>query len=832
MWLNAIVGVAAILVALFVTMYLLARRSLPLVDGSVTVSGLSAPIDIVRDSDAVPHIFASTKTDALFGLGYVHAQDRLWQMEFQRRIGHGRLSEIFGRVTLPQDRFLRTVGFGRAARDAWASTPSWAKDQINAYVAGINAFLATHRGTSLPPEFALLRFEPEPWSGADVVVWVKMLAWDLSMNYANELLRHDLAAAVGPERAAELLPEYPIDGLSIVGGPSGNSRRIRAESAPTSQIQMLRAPFPLFGSELRHALSEGHPAVRDFLLGSARTEAIGSNNWVVDGSLTASGRPLLANDPHLGTRVPSTWYLAHMSAGDFDVIGATVPGAPAVALGRNRFIAWGATNAYVDVQDLYRERLDESGRFAEFRGEREPVQIIRETIVVDDEEPVGIDVRLTRHGPLVSDAINANNAEAPAARRRPPLEPLAFRWTALDPDDTTVASFLRLNEARSWTDFTTALRDFVVPSQNFVYADVDGNIGYYAPGRIPIRARGDGGAPVDGWTGDAEWISAVPFDALPHTFNPPARFIVTANNRPRYSDYPYVLGLDWVAPYRAQRIIELLKAKGAGLRPDDFAEIQRDTVSLHARDLLPLLLARVLPAGARDREAVAALKSWDGNASGDSGPAAIFEAWFLRLAPALAGDDLGPLATQSYQERFTFVTRFVTNTLNADASPWCDDVRTSEAESCEEMITTALHEAVDELASRMGSNLGEWRWDAVHRVMFPHQGLDAVGLLRPWLSRSMPGSGDWSTVNAGPVAADRPFEQRHVPGYRQIVDLSPANDSRFLADVGQSGHPLSPHYDDFLTDWKAVRHRPMRTNRQEIERDAIGTLRLAPHTEN
>jgi penicillin amidase len=517
-----------------------------------------------------------------------------------------------------------------------------------------------------------------------------------------------------------------------------------------------------------------------------------------------------------------------VSAGDFDVIGATVPGAPAVALGRNRFIAWGATNAYVDVQDFYRERLDGSGRFAEFRGEREPVQMIRETIVVDDDDPVEIDVRITRHGPLVSDAINANSADAPAGHRRPPLEPLAFRWTALDPGDATVASFLRLNEARNWSDFTAALRDFVVPSQNFVYADVDGNIGYYAPGRIPIRGRGDGSAPAEGWTGEAEWISSVPFDALPHTFNPPARFIVTANNRPASAGYPYVLGLDWIAPYRAQRIIDLLKANGTVFTPDDFAEIQRDTVSLHARDLLPLLLARVRPDDDRGREAVAALKNWDGDARGDSGPAAIFEAWFLRLAPALAGDDLGPLITQSYQERFTFVTRFVANTLNAPDSPWCDDVRSATPETCGDIVTMALRDALDELADRLGADMRRWRWDAVHRVMFPHQGLDAVGLLRPWLSRSMPGSGDWSTVNAGPVAADRPFEQRHVPGFRQIVDLSPANDSRFQADVGQSGHPLSPHYDDFLPDWKAVRHRPMRMDRVDVEKGALGTLRLTP----
>jgi penicillin amidase len=264
------------------------------------------------------------------------------------------------------------------------------------------------------------------------------------------------------------------------------------------------------------------------------------------------------------------------------------------------------------------------------------------------------------------------------------------------------------------------------------------------------------------------------------------------------------------------------------LTPGDFADMQRDTVSLHARTLLPLLMARVQPAGARDREAVNVLKQWDGDASGDSPAAAIFEAWFLRLAPALAGDELGPLLTGSYQERYSFITRFVANTLGAPASAWCDDVRTPASESCGDIVTRALHEAVEDLAQKLGGRIGAWRWDAVHRAVFPHQGLDAVRLLRPWLSRSMPASGDWSTVNAGPVAADRPYEQRHVPGFRQIIDLSPANDSRFLADIGQSGHPLSPHYDDFLPAWKAVRHLPMRMDRADIERASIGTLRLNP----
>jgi penicillin amidase len=662
-----------------VVAYVLLRRSLPAFDGEVKVAGLAAPIEIIRDADAIPHIFAANKNDALFGLGYVHAQDRLWQMEFQRRIGHGRLSEIFGEVTVPQDRFLRTVGFGRAARSAWDSTPEWAKQQINAYVAGINAFIASHHGTSLPPELSLLRFEPEPFTGPDVLVWVKMMAWDLSANYAFELLRHDLVRAVGADRAAQLMPAYPADGLSIMpklsttedtGDTDGRTYKDFPSASSVSPVVASLGADTRAGpytSSLTSALSLGHASVRDFLLGNS-AEGLGSNNWVVDGTMTASGKPLLANDPHLGTRLPSTWYLAHVVGGElgsFDVIGATLPGAPAVALGRNRFIAWGATNVAADVEDLSRERIDETGRFVEFRGAKEPITIVPETIAVKGGDSIHVDVRVTRHGPLVSDAINAISAASKREPKPPAVEPLALRWTALDPNDTTVVAFLKLNEARNWEEFTTALRGYVVPSQNFVYADVDGHIGYYAPGNIPIRASGDGTQPADGWTGEAEWTGWIPFEKLPHLYDPPEHFIVTANHRPAPPSYPYVLGFDWYEPYRAQRIVDLLQKK-AKFSPDDFASIQADTLSLHAKALLPVLLAHAHPADDLDRRAVAAVQQWNFDATADSAATAIFQAWFLQLAPTLVADDLGPLVTETYQGRFSFVTRFLIKTLTAN----------------------------------------------------------------------------------------------------------------------------------------------------------------------
>ena len=825
------VGMLVVIVAVVAAgAYLYGRRSLPRMSGTIHVEGLSGPVEIVRDADAIPHIFATAKRDALFGLGYVHAQDRLWQMEFQRRIGHGRLSEVFGAATIPQDRFLRTVGFGRAARSAWERLPADARSQIEAYVAGVNAFLASN--PPLPPEFALLRFKPAPWTGPDVLVWVKMMAWDLSANYSHELLRRDLLARVGSDRTAELMPPYPHNALSILGArggerpDAGGERTSGAGTRPGTRTSSASSWSDAF------ALALGsHGAVGQRLLGGALIEALGSNNWVVDGTLTASGKPLLANDPHLATHVPSLWYLAHMSAGDFDIIGATLPGAPAIAIGRNRYIAWGETNVAADVEDLYRERVDPTGKLVEYRGALEPLRIFKETITVSGGDPIEIDVRISRHGPLVSDAINANNAASNREPRPDPVEPLAFRWTALDESDDTVVAFLLLNEARNWEEFTAALRHFVVPSQNFVFADVAGHIGYYLPGHIPIRAAGDGSSPADGWTGEMEWTGWIPFDELPHVYDPPDHFIVTANHRPVPPEYPYHIALEYPDPYRAQRITDRLRDR-TRLTVEDFREIQADTVSLHAKALLPVLIQRARPEDDADRRAVDILRQWSFNAGADSTAEPIFQAWFLRLASVIAGDELGPLILESYRGRFSYITRFVTNTLAAADSPWCDDAATSTRETCEQIITRALHDGVADLTERFGADMTRWRWDSVHRAVFPHQGLDSVGALRPLLSRSIPNVGDWSTVNVGTVLVDRPYTQEAIPGYRQIVDLSPANNSRFIDAVGQSGHFLSRYYDDFMTDWRDVRDRKMRMTRAEVDDGALGRLVLTPAPTN
>ncbi len=592
--------------------YLWLRGALPQTAGTITVNGIGGPVEVLRDTDAVPHIRANTEADALFGLGYVHAQDRLWQMEFQRRIGNGRLSEILGDATLQTDKFLRTLGVARAAHSAWASTDPATQELVKAYVAGINAFISTHHGRELPVEFTILGFAPEPWQPEDVLVWAKMMAWDLGGNWSSELLREQLIAKLGTDKTAQLMPPYPADGPIILpqsataNQTADNGRQTAANTPDHHQSSVLRRQ----ADELL--------AIDSFMqtnigLGG---KAIGSNNWVIGGGRTTTGKPLLANDPHLSAQIPSIWYLAHVTGGKLNVIGATIPGLPGVLIGHNNRIAWGVTNTNPDVQDFYMEHVNDRNE-AEYKGAWEPMQVEQEIIKVKGQPDVTIQVRRTRHGPLISDVLKDAS------------QPLAFRWTALDDNDTTIEAYLKINTALEWFDFSQALELYKAPMQNFVFADFKNNIGYYAPGALPIRARGDGAVPVPGWTGEYEWTGYVPFKELPHAYNPEEGFIVSANNKAVPDSYPHFISSDWAAPYRAERIVELIKRKPK-LSVDDVAAMQANVQSAQAREILPYLLQAKVN-GEREQAAINVLRSWDGTINASSAAATVFEAWYQQI---------------------------------------------------------------------------------------------------------------------------------------------------------------------------------------------------------
>ena len=765
-------------------------RTFPKMSGTVRARGHAAPVRIETDPNGVPTIRASSIPDALFGLGYAHARDRLWQMEFERRVGAGRLAEVLGEPLVSADRFLRTIGFRRAAEAAEARLSPGARRLLEAYAAGVNAFLAAD--SARPIEFRLLRFAPEPWTPADSLVWGKMMAWDLAGNARGEIRRARFIEALGPERAAQLLPlagSAPTI-LSAAEWPS-------APVAPPASVATSegRADWPgaSTGADWRRLEDAFAPVLA---LGLGAGGALGSNSWVLAGSRTASGRPILANDPHLGLRTPSVWYLVSIDAPGFRATGASLPGVPGILIGHNDRIAWGLTSLEPDVQDLFVEEVDpnDASRYLH-RGEWKRFEERRETIRVRGRPDATLVVRSSVHGPVVNDALEGSAALGRA---------VALRWTGLDPDPGSTEAFLAISTARNWPEFLAGVEGIRASSLNVVYADVEGHIGYAAGGAMPIRPRADGLTPVPG-TGEDDWIGVHPPSSLPRVLDPERGYLVTANNRVTPAD-PYPFGRTWSEPFRAARIAErienagrLAPDSGGRLTPDAVAQIQLDRVSLLARELDRLLEST--PASDETRSALGRLAKWNGEMAPDSVEASIYAAWFVELG-RMAQDELGEVPRGSVRGRFLM------EALRANTA-WCDDVRTAEVETCGAFQAASLARALEVLRGRLGTDPDAWRWERLHRAVFPHDVFHEVPFLRRVFDLEVGQGGDGATVNVGGFAQDGSFEMSEGPGYRQIVDLSEPVRGRYVITTGQSGNVFSRRYRNLLPEWRAGRYFPI-----------------------
>ena len=655
---------------------------------------------------------------------------------------------------------------------------------LEAYANGVNAAIARF-GRVLPPEFLLLRHRPEPWQPADSLRLAKLMAFDLSTNWREELLHARLALKLRPDQLADLWPDAPAAGPVTLAGLAGLS------------LDSLAAVLP-----------EPPPP------------GIGSNVWVAAGTRTASGLPLLANDPHLALQLPGHWYLAHLEAPDLAVIGATLPGLPFIVLGRNRDLAWGFTNTGSDTQDLFIERVDPNDptRYLTPDGSA-PFTSHAETILVRGAAPVHLEVRETRHGPVISDLVPGASAVAGSG------EVLALAWTQLQDDlpDTTLASGFALGRASDAQGFLAAAELYRGAQQNMAFAVRDGTIGMISPGLVPIRRQGDGRLPVPGWTGAFDWVGMIPAHELPRAVDPPSGLLVNANNRLVGADYPHLLTAEWEGPYRAQRIEALLAEPGA-LDPDRFADIQLDVMSGLAADFLPYLPApeSVAPAS---RPALAALAAWGGVARADRPEPLLFAAWYRELGNAIAADELGA-AWAEYRNRAPFLVRVLSRSQG-----WCDRRGAGAADSCKEVAAQALETALAALSARYGSDWRSWRWGDAHPALLAHRPFEQVPLLRDWFSRLVPVGGDGTTVNVaspGLARPDVPFAAFHAAGFRAIYDLAAPDRSRWVVATGQSGHPLSPYYVDQAQLWREGRYLTMSMAIPDAARAAVGTLRLHP----
>ena len=787
-------GVIAILLVAVAGGYAYLKSSEPKIDGHIVVNGLNANVTIVRDENGVPHITGDSIADTLFGLGYVHVQDRLWQMDMNRRIGAGRLSELFGAKTIGTDKFLRTLDvYGHAERSV-ANLSLETRSALDAYTAGVNAAISGWQG-ALPPEFLILGASPEPWKPADSIVWIKMMAWDLGGNWGKELLRFQmLQKNLSPQQVAEFMPPY------------------RGE-APVN-LASLKQMIAGLDLDLTKLASLAPPNLPD---------GAGSNNWVVGGALSETGKPILANDPHLGLSAPAILYFAQLKAPGLDAIGATLPGVPAIILGRNQKIAWGFTNTGPDVQDLYIEKLTGENEYLTPDGPRR-FETREVTIKVKGQDPVTITVRKGRHGPIISDVMKSARDTTPEGHV------LAFAWTALRDDDLTSDSALRLMRAGNWDEFKQAIRNFHAPQQNMLYADVDGNIGYYAPARVPIRKPGNifqGTVPVPGWDVTYDWDGFIAFEDLPHEFNPARASIRTANQKIVTDDYPYLITRDWTLPYRADRIDQLLAAT-ARHSVASFGAMHADDTSLMALELLPMMLV-FDPSGAEQQEAIAKLKSWDGRMSIAGPEPLIFSAWMREFTRAVYSDELGDLFNGNWKMRPVFVGNVLANTNGM--SRWCDDVGSGEVETCAGLLEKSLGAAIADLEKRYGDAMDDWTWGEAHFAHSDHNPFTNVAVLKDFFDIKVPSVGGVHTVNVGRFKLkneESPFANEHAASLRGIYDMSNLNRSQFIYSTGQSGNPLSPLYANFSDKWARTEYLTLTTDPADYTAGAIGTLVLQP----
>ena len=767
-----------------------ARMALPSTSGELALSGSQGPIRIERDAHGIPTVVAQSAHDAYFGLGVVHAQDRLWQLETHRRIGAGRMAEVFGEAALETDRFLRALGVRRAAAAQWQAMPAASKDVVLAYTAGINAVLAQAL-RARPPEFVILGIQPEPWDPVDTLAWAIMMAWDLGGNWTTELLRLRLALTMPVERINGLLPPYPGEAPLATADYAALFRSLKLDAGDRATAwQSLPDLAPPSG-----------------------VEGVGSNNWVLAGSRTNTGKPLLANDPHLKLSTPALWYFARLQAPGIKAAGATMPGLPLVVLGQNEHLAWGFTNTGPDVQDLYIEQVD-PGQSDQYRTPQgwAKFESWPETIKVKGKPDVTFVHRRTRHGPVISDAGTVPDVLGP---RDSPRYALAMRWTALDADSDPVGTSLAMQQATSVAAFVQAANGFVAPMQNMVVADKAGNIGVVSPGRVPVRKPENnlkGLVPAPGWDPRYDWAGWVPADQTPREINPERGFIATANQRVTASGYPHFITSEWALPYRQQRIEQMLASKPQHTL-NDLAVMHADVRSLAVPQLLPWLMKassqHPLAAAAK-----AQLSGFDGWMAADKAAPLIFWAWQRHLAQAVFMDDAGQilwarsLATRSFQDALEAV-------LDRDDTSWCDDRRTPAVESCAQQSAMALSLALDELQARFGADVARWQWGQAHQARSEHRPFSRVKALARFFELRTPVGGDTHTVNVSRVGlkpdatTGELYLNEHAASLRALYDVSDLSQSQVMHSTGQSGLFFSPHYRNFVEPWRKVDYVPL-----------------------
>jgi len=807
------------------------RNSFPQVDGSLVIDGLIEEVEVLRDDLGVPHIYASNPHDLFFAQGYTHAQDRFYQMDFWRHIGAGRLSEMFGASQVETDMFLRSLGWEALAQEEWASIQAPSRDILRSYADGVNAYLATHSGSEISLEYAILplqnpEYEIEPWTPVNTLTWAKVMSWDLSSNMSEEISRAVLGKSLAPAQVEQLYPPFPADRPVVVeegSSVSGNTRT---------------APIP--GGALTALASAGSAADRLWDLTGGGFEGIGSNNWAVSGNLTESGMPLLANDTHLANQMPSIWYEngLHCTGTSTDcphqLVGFSFAGTPGIVIGHNDHHAWGVTTEAADTQDLFIERLnpDDPGQY-EVEGAWVDFEVREETIEVGGGEDVTYEVLSTRHGPVISETFLAEEPfDGSATVGTPDDYVVALAWQSLEPS-TLVDAIVGINLATSHEEFREAVSLWDIAAQNVVYADIEGNIAYHSTGEIPVRGNGDGRYPVPGWTSEYDWQGTIPFEEMPSILNPPEGYIESANQPVLRPGVGPLIGIDGARGYRAARIEHLIE-ESDGHTVASMQAMQFDSRDGGAETIVPHLLA-IDPAGDDDiADTQLRLEGWSsgGAAFQDearSAGAAMYQAIWRQILALTFHDDLPEDEWPQGGSRWFEV---VGGLLESPEDPFWDDSKTVDLETRDDVLRDSMRLGRIELSDLLGDDPQDWSWGALHIARFENQtlGQSGIGPIEWLFNRTAPArvGGSESVVNAVGWNPVESYEVNWVPAERMVVDLGDFDASTFLHTTGQSGHAFVSNYVSMLELWADGEQGPMPFSRAAVEVVTIDTLRMVP----
>ncbi|AOT10860.1 penicillin acylase family protein [Pseudoalteromonas luteoviolacea] len=738
-----------------------------------SLQGVNDKVSIRRDDNGVAYITAPTDLDVYFATGYAHAQDRLWQLELQRRIAQGRLSEVFGKQALDQDIWFRTLGLYRAAEESMPMLSKEASNALDAYVNGVNAWM--REAKQLPVEFSILGVEPEPWTKLDSLAWSKVFALNLAGNYTNEIQKLIGAQELSAAQMKTFYPDYVASDLSL----SANT---------INKLNDIVALQKSIESELK-----------------VGGKYVGSNAWVVSGQFTESGAPILANDPHLPLQIPSLWYAVSQKGASLTADGMSIVGLPVVIFGKNDHISWGGTNMMADVQDLFIEQLNEydpskylhNGQWKKFNTRTELIDI-KADFPAELRAPyktVKIQVRDTLNGPVISDVIQGLGM------------PISMRWVALQPGDTTFEAFYKLSYAKNWQEFNDALDYLVAPAINFVYADMQNNIGMTGAGKLPVRQKGDGSMPMLAGEASSEWAKYITSSELPKYYNPPQGYLINANNDIAYPGYPYLISKNFAPEYRANRIEQILASsinQNIPITVESMLTAQKDEKDLSATTLLGYL-KNVKPRNEQQKEAIAQLKQWQGVASKESVGATIFYGWVRHIRERIFGDEFSEFWNSSKNGNYLALPYLLESddllALISQGSPWCDNVKTDASETCRTLTLDALDDAIQELVKLKGSAQADWQWGEVQSTFYAHTPFSDVKVLNNLFERKIGASGSAHTVNVSGSYFDvnEGYISTFGGGFRQIIEMKKTNTKHMMMNsTGQSGQIASPYYDDMV----------------------------------